>query len=161
SWGRKARISGGVLSSCPGQKGQTPVVGGACSTLKSTGRRARSVAMMTQRPTMGSLRSSGNRHQLDADRGVEPLAVAEGDLAPDGQDHRSLVGALEAAFGLRRRLQRIAPQIRRWRGIHAGEKFVPLVDQLERRFTLAARSQFAIAEIFGGAVVAIGGVAGQ
>src|SRR5437762_4244183 len=59
SGGRPARISGGVLPSLPGQKGQSPPVARTGSVAKSDGRRARSVEMMTQRPTIGSLRSSG------------------------------------------------------------------------------------------------------
>src|SRR6266480_1390094 len=57
--GRPARISGGVFASLPEQKGQSPPVARTGSVAKSEGRRARSVEMMTQRPTIGSLRSSG------------------------------------------------------------------------------------------------------
>src|SRR4029078_9110707 len=42
------------------QKGQNPRLILTASRAKSVGRLARSVEMMTQRPTMGSLRSSGN-----------------------------------------------------------------------------------------------------
>src|SRR5882762_2285043 len=54
------RISGGVLPSAPGQKGQFfgPVTR-TLSRRKSDGRFPRSVEMMTQRPVMGSLRNSG------------------------------------------------------------------------------------------------------
>src|SRR5512144_195576 len=53
-------ISGGVLSSCPSQNGQRPPSVCVCdSVLKSCGRFARSCAMITQRPTIGSFRSSG------------------------------------------------------------------------------------------------------
>src|SRR5581483_9910273 len=52
---------GGVLNSRPEQNGQCAL---PCGTLgwreKSVGRFARSVAMITQRPVIGSLRSSGN-----------------------------------------------------------------------------------------------------
>src|SRR6267142_709894 len=52
--------SGGVIASCPGQKGQP--AGLSCSANVRTsafGRSARSGATITQRPTTGSLRSSG------------------------------------------------------------------------------------------------------
>src|SRR2546423_1732913 len=52
-------ISGGVLSSWPSQNGHRGVPADGTSALAVMGRLARSVAMMTQRPTMGSLRSSG------------------------------------------------------------------------------------------------------
>src|SRR5258705_1783068 len=53
-------ISGGVLSSCPSQKGQRPTPTWVCaSPLKSCGRFARSCAMITQRPTIGSFLNSG------------------------------------------------------------------------------------------------------
>src|SRR6267378_1541177 len=52
-------ISGGVLSSWPSQNGHRGVPADGISTLGVIGRLARSVAMMTQRPTMGSLRNSG------------------------------------------------------------------------------------------------------
>src|SRR2546422_3350844 len=59
SGGRTATISGGVLSSLPVQNTHGPPRGRTGSVLKSFGRRARSVEMITQRPTTGSLRSSG------------------------------------------------------------------------------------------------------
>src|SRR4030095_867207 len=59
SGGRPTRISGGGLSSLPGQKTQLPPRATTGSVLKSDGRRARSVEMMTQRPTTGPFRSSG------------------------------------------------------------------------------------------------------
>src|SRR6266480_6713743 len=52
-------ISGGVLSSWPSQNGHRGVPADGISTLGVMGRLARSVAMMAQRPTMGSLRNSG------------------------------------------------------------------------------------------------------
>src|SRR5215510_10812921 len=58
---RPTRISGGVLLSLPGQNTQSPPRGTTASVLKSDGRRARSVEMMTQRPTTGSFRRSGTR----------------------------------------------------------------------------------------------------
>src|SRR5215468_3701058 len=62
SGGRRARISAGVRASCPGQNAQRPPVPRpAGAGTKSDGRRARSVEMMTQRPTTGSFRSSGTR----------------------------------------------------------------------------------------------------
>src|SRR5260370_31370102 len=60
------RISGGVLLSAPGQKGQ--FLGPVTRTLsrrKSEGRFPRSVEMMTQRPVMGSLRNSGKASLLE------------------------------------------------------------------------------------------------
>src|SRR6188474_3191564 len=52
--------SRGVYSSWPSQKGHTmPSMGSRCSTRKASGRLRRSVEMITQRPVMGSLRSSG------------------------------------------------------------------------------------------------------
>src|ERR1035438_2330975 len=57
--GRYASTSGGVLFSCPGQNGQKPPLSFTDSRTKSVGRLERSVEMMTHRPTMGSLRSSG------------------------------------------------------------------------------------------------------
>src|SRR5688500_4637516 len=59
SGARLARISGGVLSSWPSQKTQLVARGRTGSGAKSDGRRARSVEMITHRPTTGSLRSSG------------------------------------------------------------------------------------------------------
>src|SRR5262249_41741541 len=56
--GRPARISGGVLSSWPAQKTQLTSRGWTGSGPKSDGRRARSVEMMTHRPTTGSFLSS-------------------------------------------------------------------------------------------------------
>src|SRR5271167_3726871 len=58
-FGRYARTSWGVLFSLPGQNGQKPPFIFTGSRLKSVGRLARSVEMMTQRPTIGSLRNSG------------------------------------------------------------------------------------------------------
>src|ERR1700758_3379037 len=59
-FGRYAWISGGVLASFPGQKGQNPPLIFIFSRTKSVGRLARSVEMITQRPTIGSFLSSGN-----------------------------------------------------------------------------------------------------
>src|SRR5258708_25806657 len=59
-------MSGGVLPSAPGQKGQ--FLGPVTRTLsrrKSEGRFPRSVEMMTQRPVMGSLRNSGKASLLE------------------------------------------------------------------------------------------------
>src|SRR2546428_1847684 len=56
---RSAKISGGVWASWPSQNAHADTRGRTGSATKSDGRRARSVAMMTQRPTTGSLRSSG------------------------------------------------------------------------------------------------------
>src|SRR3990170_1298802 len=55
---RTARISSGVCDSCPGQNTQPPPARRTGWGEKSEGRRARSVEMITQRPTTGSLRSS-------------------------------------------------------------------------------------------------------
>ena len=60
--GRTAKSSAGVRDSSPGQKGQRPFDFATGAGAKSEGRRARSVEMMTQRPTTGSLRSSGTGH---------------------------------------------------------------------------------------------------
>src|SRR5271166_4445395 len=57
--GRYASTSEGVLFSLPGQKGQKPPFIFTGSRLKSLGRLARSVEIMTHRPTIGSLRNSG------------------------------------------------------------------------------------------------------
>jgi hypothetical protein len=51
-------ISGGVLSSLPGQKGQNPLLIGFLGTLKSEGLLPLSVEIITHRPVTGSLRSS-------------------------------------------------------------------------------------------------------
>ena len=58
-FGRYASTSDGVLFSLPGQNGQNPPLFLTDSLTKSVGRLERSVEMMTHRPTMGSLRSSG------------------------------------------------------------------------------------------------------
>src|SRR4051812_10798413 len=57
---RCARISGGVLLSLPGLNGQNPPLRTTLWRMKSVGLRARSVAIMTQRPVTGSYLSSGN-----------------------------------------------------------------------------------------------------
>src|SRR4030042_2080340 len=58
---RIANISGGVAASLPGQNGHSAgdIFFSSGSHLKSFGRLARSVDMITQRPRTGSLRSSG------------------------------------------------------------------------------------------------------
>src|SRR5438046_951298 len=58
-FGRAAWILGGVLLELPEQKGQNPPFILTESRAKSVGRLARSVEIMTQRPTMGSFLSSG------------------------------------------------------------------------------------------------------
>src|SRR2546428_3597544 len=99
SGGRTATISGGALSSLPVQNTHGPLRGRTGSMLKSVGRRARSVEMITQRPTTGSLRSSGTaaleRRVFVRGRAAEErrqrvggrLAVGEhsGDLCADRQ----------------------------------------------------------------------------
>src|SRR2546427_4380954 len=99
SGGRTATISGGALSSLPVQNTHGPLRGRTGSMLKSVGRRARSVEMITQRPTTGSLRSSGTaaleRRVFARGRAAEQrrqrvgggLAVEEhgGDLGADRQ----------------------------------------------------------------------------
>src|SRR5882724_1204350 len=66
--GRKARISGGVLLSLPGQKGQKlPPLATTRSRVKSPGRLERSVEMMTQRPVTESFLSSGTSRYLTTD----------------------------------------------------------------------------------------------
>jgi len=59
---RTLKISGGVCSSRPSQKGQRSrsAISSPNLPMKSVGRAARSVAIITQRRVMGSLRSSGN-----------------------------------------------------------------------------------------------------
>src|SRR5262249_33583507 len=52
-------ISCGVLSSLPSQNGQNPEPEACASVFGTTGRLARSVAMITHRPTSGSLPHSG------------------------------------------------------------------------------------------------------
>ena len=61
STGRSARISAGVRASWPGQNDADAAHRAARrgAGAKSEGRRARSVEMITQRPTTGSFRSSG------------------------------------------------------------------------------------------------------
>ena len=62
---RTEMISWGVIDSFPEQKAQGRFRGvGAASPEKSSGRLARSEAMMTQRPATGSRRSSGNPASL-------------------------------------------------------------------------------------------------
>ena len=60
--GRMASISGEVLDSFPGQKGQLESINSSVSTLtvleKSVGRLPRSVAIITHSPVIGSCRSS-------------------------------------------------------------------------------------------------------
>src|SRR5438105_1722249 len=57
---RRTSSSGGVIGSLPGQKGQPSSSSGSGSLRSSAcGRSARSGATITQRPTTGSLRSSG------------------------------------------------------------------------------------------------------
>src|SRR4051812_19095172 len=58
-WGRWARISGGVRSSCPSQKGQAVGLTSWARGRKSVGRLLRSVEMITQWPVTASLRRSG------------------------------------------------------------------------------------------------------
>src|SRR5579884_158072 len=57
--GRYASTSEGVLFSLPAQNGQNPLFLGTGSRTKSAGRLARSVEIMTHRPTMGSFLNSG------------------------------------------------------------------------------------------------------
>src|SRR5882757_7354509 len=64
AFGRYARISGGVLFSLPEQNGQNPPLILTASRAKSVGRLARSVEIMTHRPTIGSFLSSGKREPL-------------------------------------------------------------------------------------------------
>src|SRR5258708_7577839 len=108
-------ISGGVLSSWPSQNGQRPgSVLGCISALKSCGRFARSCAMITQRPTIGSLRSSGIAASLEKRRTSAPACGRrspgpESDLPHDplevGRRHGQLEdplagGAVEAGLAL-------------------------------------------------------------
>src|SRR5215831_19958528 len=72
--GRTAYTSGGVLSSFPGQNGQNPVLLGTGTAVKLVGRRLRSVAMITQRPITGSLRSSGNAPPRGPEAGGRPAS---------------------------------------------------------------------------------------
>src|SRR5262245_22879107 len=99
SGGRPARTSGGVWCSWPSQNAHIVARGRTGSVTKSEGRRARSVAMMTQRPTTGSFRSSGiGLAVLPLHRPLEQrrqrvrrrLAVEQdgADLVADRQGHR-------------------------------------------------------------------------
>jgi hypothetical protein len=54
-----ARISGGVLSSFPSQRGQNPPIDLDCSVTKSEGLLPLSVEMITHLPWIGSFLSSG------------------------------------------------------------------------------------------------------
>src|SRR5215471_20960508 len=57
---RYESTSGGVLCSLPASNGQVVAVGGGTGwRIKSVGRLARSVAIITHRPVIGSLRNSG------------------------------------------------------------------------------------------------------
>jgi hypothetical protein len=57
---RRANISGGVPASLPSQNGQGALLWGAgAGGLKSLGRLARSLAMITHRPNIGSFLNSG------------------------------------------------------------------------------------------------------
>src|SRR5207247_1169551 len=95
---RSARISGGVWASWPSQNAHADTRGRTGSATKSDGRRARSVAMMTQRPTTGSLRSSGiglavlPLHRSLEERGQSvrrrlPVEEHGADLVADRQAH--------------------------------------------------------------------------
>src|SRR5258707_929409 len=66
-WGYK-KFWGGFPCSSPPKKGKKPPLIGTGSTFGPKGRLARSVAMMTQRPTIGSLRNSGISHRSYASR---------------------------------------------------------------------------------------------
>src|SRR5438445_3392019 len=126
---RRSSSSGGVIASCPGQKGQ--LAGSSWSGRVRTtafGRSARSGATITQRPTTGSLRSSGMaaHHNILATRSLKstalpmagrlsirrPRRLYKGELAPldPPTDHLPLdrgpgsdapIGELELAVGNR------------------------------------------------------------
>src|SRR5207244_8760650 len=127
---RRTSSSGGVIASCPGQKGQ--LAGSSWSGRVRTtafGRSARSGATITQRPTTGSLRSSGMaaHHNILATRSLKSTALpmrdafrsgafgasTRGELAPpstpqeitflSGGGSDAPVGELELAVGNRRR----------------------------------------------------------
>src|SRR5919204_1590795 len=101
SGGRTATISGGVLSSLAVQNTHGPPRARTGSVLKSVGRRERSVEMMTQRPTTGSLRSSGTaalerrilarrcaaEQRRERVRGGLVLEEHRGDLGANRQGH--------------------------------------------------------------------------
>src|SRR5512139_2146149 len=89
---RQARISGGVIRSLPGQRGHIPSRRGEGSGGNSWGRLARSVEMMTQRPTIGSLRSSviwppiaGERREGTGRTSLPDLFLLGDGLAIDAQ----------------------------------------------------------------------------
>src|SRR2546428_3814829 len=101
---RSAKISGGVWASWPSQNEHADTRGrtGSVAT-KSDGRRARSVAMMTQRPPTGSLRSSGMALAVlrldgpleERGQGIRRWLVLEedgADLVADRQAHRVAAG---------------------------------------------------------------------
>src|SRR5436309_14388263 len=89
-------ISCGVCSSWPSQKGHRPPAAGPGSPRGLIGRLARSVAMMTQRPTIGSLRSSGiGRPRPPTRRGEK---VEQGEVV--GFKQRSAGGRDKAGIAL-------------------------------------------------------------
>src|SRR5512140_760948 len=92
---RRAWISGGVVASCVGQKGQKTSFCSIAGVWNSSGRRPRSGAMMTHRFWMGSWRRS--------DMALTAAGQGEGAGAPleDGQDDHPLLNALEAILAQR------------------------------------------------------------
>ena len=110
--------------------------------LKSCGRRARSVAMITQRPTIGSLRSSGIEiHQLErrpcARTARRRRAVTRARPARSPSPGRCARSRPRTATRSR---AGSATRARPACAAHAHEELVPLVDQLERRPAAARRA---------------------
>src|SRR5262245_39835556 len=124
---RTATISGGVLSSCPSQKGQKePSAADSCDGTKSMGRRLRSVAMMTQVFEIGSClssdidslrksfvrRGSSGPEEPQKERGPRGWLARRGNVPEDLHDG-PLVDLVVAALGPRDRPQREGPHRRR------------------------------------------------
>src|SRR3989442_2353559 len=94
---RIAKISGGVCASLPSQNGQRSLsLASTASCLKSVGRAARSVAMMTQRREIGSLRNSGTEAPP---RKIEPCGILLYPLPADGLGERPVVERVVLAGG--------------------------------------------------------------
>src|SRR3990172_12245284 len=100
-------ISGGVLSSCPSQNGQYASDTRWGSPWNSRGRLARSVAMITQRPTIGSLRNSGIGCSSYLPH--DAFEVRRGDLHVDGSFARHPVQAAGPAREFDEKAERIVP----------------------------------------------------
>src|SRR5262245_40187595 len=92
--------------------------------------------MITQRPTIGSRRSSGTSDLRHVEGQPELYGRTAGlePQVPDGGKDRALVGTLETSFGLGRGLQRKAPERGRrltTGGLERDSEATPLVDQVD------------------------------